>query len=258
MAKKVVSKRTFQTCNFLFYSLCLAGLIWQLVQISINFFQFDVVKDINVKMPEEIGDKGLGLNVCLDSVYVLDNDSFIEYLKENAESRYHVSEPNDIHMRNRYISKMTLGNRFRTMKNNHAVLNALYIERFIYTTQFDDMVCYQVGDSVSRLVNQNIDLNIDYLSIVRISRGYRLPEFDEGRLLHITDISRNSSKYVTVNFYQFRFEKLQPPYSDRCIFDEDRDIIKLEKDGYGNDMLSPRQVIRDNSLLQQSRPVEHR
>ena len=48
-----MSKLTFYSLSIFFHSLCLSGLIWQVTQISVNFFEFDVLTDIKIFTPEE-------------------------------------------------------------------------------------------------------------------------------------------------------------------------------------------------------------
>ena len=64
VAMKTVSKFTFYILQLIFHSLCLSGLIWQVTQISINFFKYDVIKDINVKTPEEVKGNRKTAYVC--------------------------------------------------------------------------------------------------------------------------------------------------------------------------------------------------
>ena len=54
MQKKSISKRSYYLLNALFHSLCLAGLLWQVTKVSLDFFSYEVMKDINIIMPEEV------------------------------------------------------------------------------------------------------------------------------------------------------------------------------------------------------------
>ena len=48
------NKLKFLLCQFIFHSFCISGLLWQITQISVNFFKFDTIKDINVFTPEDL------------------------------------------------------------------------------------------------------------------------------------------------------------------------------------------------------------
>ena len=63
VAKKVVSKPVYWTFNILFHSFCFTGLIWQLTQVSIVYFNYEVVSDVKIIMPEKNGFKKY-LNIC--------------------------------------------------------------------------------------------------------------------------------------------------------------------------------------------------
>lgn len=72
MSKASVSKVTYFFWTIIFHSLCLSGLVWQVVQISVNFFKFDVMKDINVITPDEIDSAAKVLYVCVSKIANLD------------------------------------------------------------------------------------------------------------------------------------------------------------------------------------------
>lgn len=54
MARVQVSRECYKISFIVYYMLCLLGLIWQIMQISEIFFQFNVVKNINVFKPEDM------------------------------------------------------------------------------------------------------------------------------------------------------------------------------------------------------------
>ena len=63
MTKKEVRKLTYNVFTTIFYALCIAGLLWQVVQISENYSKFEVVSDIKFTLPES--DKQIkSLNIC--------------------------------------------------------------------------------------------------------------------------------------------------------------------------------------------------
>ena len=43
---------TRSAVNIIFHAICLSGLIWQLCEVSVNYFKYNVVSDIKVIMPQ--------------------------------------------------------------------------------------------------------------------------------------------------------------------------------------------------------------
>lgn len=88
--KKSVSKQTCYIFNLLFHSLYLSGLIWQVTQISVNFFKFDVIEDINVIAPKENTQMEKILYFCFENYQILQNDKYknilIQKYKKNLKT----------------------------------------------------------------------------------------------------------------------------------------------------------------------------
>lgn len=45
-----------------------------------NFFKFDVIKDVNVVLPEESKKLDLILNVCFDNAEIMAHQKYVQYL----------------------------------------------------------------------------------------------------------------------------------------------------------------------------------
>lgn len=74
--KKKVSKLTFHLVTISYHCLCLSGLIWQITQISINFFKFDVIKDINVVMSDELWKMSRVTYICFPNHNIFDEKKY--------------------------------------------------------------------------------------------------------------------------------------------------------------------------------------
>lgn len=86
--KKSLTKTASLVFNAIFHMLCLSGLIWQVTQISINFFKFDVNKDINIKLPEETFDgKNYALYSCFNNAEMLESGAYERYLRPLFDKR---------------------------------------------------------------------------------------------------------------------------------------------------------------------------
>ena len=80
-SKKIVSKPVFWILNILFHSACLSGLIWQLTEVSITYFNYAVVSDIKIIMPEKDEFKKY-LNFCFWASSTIRYDKYRKYLKK--------------------------------------------------------------------------------------------------------------------------------------------------------------------------------
>ena len=80
-SKKIVSKPVFWTLQILFHSACLSGLIWQLTEVSITYFNYEVVSDIKIIMPEKDEFKKY-LNFCFWASSTIRYDKYRKYLEK--------------------------------------------------------------------------------------------------------------------------------------------------------------------------------
>lgn len=65
----------------IFYAAILAGLIWQITEISVNFFKYETVSVVNVIMPED-DNVTKYFNLCVVNFQVADHSALSDYLKE--------------------------------------------------------------------------------------------------------------------------------------------------------------------------------
>ena len=75
MATYIGKKILYRVCNVSYFTLCFIGLIWQVTQISINFFQFDVISDIRLSLPERTEKKAF--NFCFQTFEMLNYETYI-------------------------------------------------------------------------------------------------------------------------------------------------------------------------------------
>ena len=82
MVKKEISKLTYGILTTILYALCSAGLLWQVTQISLNYFKFEVVSDIKIMLPES-DKQNKSFNFCFYSGEVCNLTMF-----DNIASQY--------------------------------------------------------------------------------------------------------------------------------------------------------------------------
>lgn len=174
MAKKHVSKYTYYTARIIYHALCLAGLVWQVTQISMNFFKFDVIKDINVLMPEEVKNSNLQMNICFKNYEILQYDYYIRYMieqqfgetaRKNADSKF---------TKRKVVTSMTLDERFTITMGKKTIIHRDQGIEFIFDINF----CFQVNASLVRIERKNIANVTD----IGFSKGESIRHFDPLRM----------------------------------------------------------------------------
>ena len=75
---KISNKLLYQITNYLYHFGCLAGLSWQSIEISINYFKYLTVSSIDIRMPGKEEQKSL--NLCFEGINMCKLDTFQEIL----------------------------------------------------------------------------------------------------------------------------------------------------------------------------------
>lgn len=192
MERRVVRKSTHHCINIIFYCLCLIGLMMQITQISIPFFKFDVIKDINVIMPEILTPShDTAFTICLNNEDIIDED---EYSNTNVKK----------------ITFLTSNQRFN-MTKNHILPPVVNQTRFI----FDDKYCYQLNDLNFLALYAEVMRNISTLYFLI---GPRLPYFNFKRILEYPGLKYGNHVLVQkLETFSYTLKRLESPYSDMCI-----------------------------------------
>ena len=213
--KRTVSKFKFLLLNFIFHSICLAGLIWQITQISINFFEYDVLKDINVIMPEEIWKFERVLYVCFKNEEIIPDNVYISAVKKDKGEQYEYQEKKS---RKKYIHELKIGKRFEMTPDSNDIFMSkepeVYAKNFIMGFRY----CYQINLTTDEkpIISRAV---ADKISEVSILLGQELPHFDYRRLMKIVSNvwkTRNGS-LIAVSSFWYHIIKLKYPYKDNCV-----------------------------------------
>lgn len=215
MAKKIVTKTAYHACNLSFYSLCLSGLIWQVTQISVNFFKFDVLKDINVVMPEEVNDTDTVLYVCFDNSEILSYKKYLNILNVTAKNKRLFGKKLDYpaDKTNRIVS-MNINQRFIITLESNTMFDIVYresVEEFIIGIKY----CYMLPKTEKHVISKSHLVNV---TLAYVSLGQRLPLFDYRRLQTIGGFqSINHTHDIDIASYTFSIERLAWPYIENCV-----------------------------------------
>lgn len=212
MAKRRVSRKVYLCSNIVFYSLCLSGLIWQVTQISVNYFEFDVIRDIEVIMPEQIIKTDEVLNLCFDNYKILHYKT-LKRLADASKLPFDYDRDSPVQRQIRDLTlQRTIKERFEIALDRGSVFNinsSFHIDPFIFGPKF----CYQVSNP-----DQFTVLFDGIFKGIAISCGEKLSYFDHRRLFIMNSFifsSVRSYKFdVRNHFYSMR--RLPWPYIENC------------------------------------------
>ena len=198
MARKVVSKLTYCSFTLIFHSLCLSGLIWQVTQISVNFFQFDVLTDVRIFTPEESKWSEKVAYVCFEEHQVINSEKVAEL---------NVSK---------YYSELTFRDRFKTRLTSDQIFSDVnYFERkYAFFVKY--YLCFQFQFKHQKSIlrfNRKLVSNVEYFFL---SIGHESNNYDESRIIRATTDWVNKTQKFTVRSNSFKILKMESPYSDHC------------------------------------------
>ena len=234
MARKVVSKLTYYSFTILFHSLCLSGLIWQIAQISVNFFQFDVLTDIKIFTPEESKWREKVVYVC-----------FYDWQLKNSEilAKLNLSHSNTL----------TTGQKFKTRLTSEQI----FVSFKVNTLRRKYALCFRLLYlfSISIHYRPTLYFNAKVVSDIKqfmVSIGHESNSFDHSRDAEADTDWINTTKVFTVTSNSFNILKLESPYSDHCfsypdigLRDRNDAIATCESN---QTHVSPNKVVRETDL----------
>lgn len=199
MTKKVVSKYSYLFWTLIFHSLCLSGLVWQVVQISINFFQFDTIKDINVTVPESSNDIRKVYNLCFRNFEIIDVEMYSNIAGENTKN--HTWSDSNIAGYNEF----TMEERFNSTKNLLQYYSDITTEYL-----FGENYCYQLNRRLLLHTEQ-----LENVSTIKVSTGYKFPYFDYWRFLTVKKPKEKEA--MMIKSFSYTMNRKSFPYTDKCI-----------------------------------------
>ena len=197
MARNVVSKLTYYFLSIIFHSLCLSGLIWQVTQISVNFFQFDVLTDVRIFTPEESKWSEKVAYVCFYDDDLINRKKLLEL---------NIS----------YYNKLTFRERFKsTLTSDQIFFRSPGFERK-YAFLVGGGLCFQFqfkAEKAGLFFNGELVSNVTrfWLSI-----GHESNNYDMSRQVIVWTDWVNTEQLFTVKSNSFKILKMASPYSDHC------------------------------------------
>lgn len=186
--------------QIVFHALILLGLLFQLQEVSINFFKYETVSVISIIMPEE--DKlQKYFNLCIENKNIIDYKKFNEYVS---------NEKIDLNGRPEgyFLFNLTLNQRFNfTSKFKHILFRGFDIS-FIYGIY----MCYQKKQTDNQIIfafnNENISSMYSFFSL-------EYPNINFERRQNVV-FKSNGNSVFTFSSSSHHIIRLASPYSDDC------------------------------------------
>lgn len=218
MVKLQVNKFVYQVSTFAFYSLIMLGLIWQVMQISVNFFVFDVSKDINVIMPEEKNETDKILNICFTNSEMFDYSKYLRFLLKKSHKTDSVYKNWIWKLDKRefredlFHQELTVEERFNISTSIIGLEPSRLISEYIFSNKY----CYQVLWEFAQVYF--FQEEVGNITTVLLSVGQRLPKFDNRRMItNYIDFESGYSTVIGIKSHTYTIHKLEWPYIDECI-----------------------------------------
>ena len=209
----MVSEFCFKSLETVYYGLCFIGLMWQVSQISVNYFKFDVLTDIKVILPEEVIDNN-ALNVCFRYLEVMKFDTFLQML-----SKYGIRERTDLVMaKERLDRNIIIGDIYKLTHDADQIFEfegrTLNVSMFITLR----LVCYRINNMKELKYVNLIPDKLDNVTMALLYYGNSKYRIDRERLRLETELRKtNVSTLALIRFNSYSVSRLKSPYQDDCV-----------------------------------------
>ena len=84
MKRLKIHRSAYRASNLIFQILCITGLLFQIITISVYYFRHEIVSDIKLIQPEDV-ESEKSVNICFMAHEVLNHDIYSDILND----RYH-------------------------------------------------------------------------------------------------------------------------------------------------------------------------
>lgn len=235
--------------EILFHLLCIAGFLFQVFLISINYFQFKTISSVGIRIPGV--EKANAINTCFFNDEIFDSDNYLGVVKrmiEENRTNIQIKEANDSVMKKLIFRNMTINDRFHA-----SILDGYYPS--IYSTIpeksiryiFDTFICdhgvmydsskndvIKIIDYIhqedtqwnqlyisfdgSIVKNEIPDYNRENVTKMLIAMTpYEKLAYSEFESIGFIDINQTLEYFINISSHSYKFERLKSPYVDGCI-----------------------------------------
>ena len=226
-------KKIHSLINRLYHLLCLGAFLWQTIELSMNYFQYKTVSNIEMMMPGSEYPKAI--NVCFDNRQFFDSDKYWNmFYKMNSTGRFpaEVSTWNDF-MTGVISTYFTIAERFNISYQDpfHGQTNQTIMYTMSYATCYHNVMKNQEkvsGKLDVRIAHNTFAETINFLEIsaeqrtningmvVAMTDNYKLAHSDYRKWENI-GVEPNMEHTYAVSSYYHKLHKLKTPYIDECV-----------------------------------------
>ena len=227
MKKKELNPVTYKCLMVLFQILCFCGLLYQDVQISVNYFKYDVVSEISlIRSEDTTGIKSV--NFCFDLAVLHNKSKMSEKLKGD--------KPKSPEVMVQTIKNWTIRDRFSISIDPKDLI--FYpgsksicrdVEKFILAHQF---ICYHFirsDEAFGCFLRMQFMENVTSVVLVAMSDERLYVDESRYNILSLKLDLQNKTTYVMVSDHSYTLNKLKHPYVEDC-FDYNRIGFRNELD----------------------------
>lgn len=240
-----VSKRTIKVLNISFLFVLFSGLLWQVTQISMNYFKFDVVSSIRIILPGI--ERPKAMNICFDAYSVRNRTRMARFMEtfnrtriKRSLSDQDIDRGGEEYAAFEYLSRsemfyltLTSNELFPDMYHGNGIITerskyGLYLQicyQLASTMDTDTvpMNQYPVADRIRGRKHMN-KLEVSTYASININDKDKKPPTtmmlsDIGQMPPIRSLigQTQSRSYRHISSYFYDISKLSKPYSDHCI-----------------------------------------
>ena len=202
MARLRINSVLYKFLTASFYMFCFAGLIFQEMKISVNYFKFKVVTNIKLIQPEEVEVEKY-LDWCFEINELFNRTKFdMVHRGRNFE---------DLSMRELLSIALDPDEIFEHVHDDAKLhkLRKELVPMFI--------ICYQIQMNHSGQVSALSDNYTQLVTFTSIALSGLIPDIDANRFTHHYLIRKESTSFLlTLMSYDYYIRKLKYPYVDNC------------------------------------------
>lgn len=231
---------SYSVGNFFYYILCFCGLIWQVYQISENYFKFEAIKDISVLSPDESSVQKRVIYYCFKQSGIVDTHKYVDMIKRDKQLSKSLQRSDVYESNLKYfiVISRRIGVRFninRDYVNIFRTNSKILAPSVDFDTEDEDDSLgfdlgyqnigfnyeFMIGDKYCYSFNTTLNLVLKSAALVNVSSfeisigTYGTPS-DVRRFIAV-DNNVSVKNIVMVTSYSIDMYKLAWPYDDRCM-----------------------------------------
>lgn len=215
MAKLTIPSSCYYSLSAVYFSLCLFGFVYQVGLEAMEFFKFDVFKQVNIILPEYYYSNDRVLYVCFHMEEIIDHKKYSDVIANKASA----AQGNDpsigkiIVAKDTTLMKRMFLEKYLTVKQRFEVAPSLSDTESCSDKEYviGSKTCYSFSCNQSQLTPRHVE----NVSVIHVSVGDAFTPYDIRRAQKIfLDATKTTIADIKSNTYSGL--KLKYPYVDNC------------------------------------------